>query len=126
MSIGYGPRSLSHVNREPHMLERKRILKVQSDFEEEGRRVFVYEHAKSGDIFTIADPELNLDDMEKVQHDVALLMQYGLNPPTEDEGEAGDEESPGDTAGGEDNDVPDEADDADVSEPDAIEESATP
>ena len=68
------------------MLERKRVLKVQSDFEEEGRRVFVYEQPKTGDIFTIADPQLNLDDMEKVQQEVALLMEYGLEgPPPEEE-----------------------------------------
>ncbi len=68
------------------MLERKRVLKVQSDFEEEGRRVFVYEHPKTGDMFTIADPQLNLDDMEKVQQEVALLMEYGLEgPPPEEE-----------------------------------------
>jgi hypothetical protein len=73
------------------MLERKRILKVQSEFEEEGRRVFVYEHAKTGDVFTIADPELNLADMEKVQQEVALLMEYGLEgPPPEEEAAAED------------------------------------
>lgn len=65
------------------MLERKRILKVQSEFKEDGRRVFVYERAKTGEVFTIADPRLNLDDMEKTQHDVALLLQHGLNPPAE-------------------------------------------
>ena len=89
------------------MLERKRILKVQSDFEEEGRRVFVYEHPKTGDMFTIADPQLNLDDMEKVQQEVALLMEYGLEgPPQEDEddaeGEAADSESSEESDQGED------------------------
>src|SRR5690349_24849895 len=39
------------------MLERKRILKVKEQFRREGRRVFVYEQPKTGDIFTIPDPD---------------------------------------------------------------------
>lgn len=61
------------------MLERKRLLKVQSQFRENGRRVFVYEHAKTGDVFTIADPGLQLDQLEAVQHEVALLLERGLD-----------------------------------------------
>ncbi|MDB6108857.1 MAG: hypothetical protein JWR69_607, partial [Pedosphaera sp.] len=47
----------------------------------EGRRVFVYEHPKSGDIFTIVDPDLQLNQLEEVQRDVANLLEHGLNPP---------------------------------------------
>jgi len=79
------------------MLERKRILKVQSDFVEEDRRVFVYEHPKTGDVFTIADPELNLDDMEKVQQEVALLMEYGLEGPPQEEDAPGNEDGDADS-----------------------------
>lgn len=63
------------------MLERKRILKVKEQFKHDGRRVFVYEHPKTGDIFTIADPDLRLDQLEQVQHDVAELLEHGLNSP---------------------------------------------
>jgi len=80
------------------MLERKRILKVQSEFEEEGRRVFVYERAKTGEVFTIADQQLDLDDMEKTQHDVALLLQHGLNTPAENEAADAEAEGGGETA----------------------------
>ncbi len=65
------------------MLERKRILKVKEQFQRDGQRVFVYEHPKSGDIFTIADPDLHLNQLEAVQRDVAQLLEHGLNPPTE-------------------------------------------
>jgi hypothetical protein len=65
------------------MLERKRILKVKEQFQRGGQRVFVYEHPKSGDIFTIADPDLHLNQLEAVQRDVAQLLEHGLNPPTE-------------------------------------------
>ncbi|HEY1664016.1 MAG TPA: hypothetical protein VGI03_16475 [Verrucomicrobiae bacterium] len=64
------------------MLERKRILKVKEQIQREGRRIFVYEQPKTGDIFTIADPALRLDQLEQVQRDVAQLLEHGLNPPT--------------------------------------------
>ncbi|MCU0770297.1 MAG: hypothetical protein MUE94_00815 [Verrucomicrobia bacterium] len=63
------------------MLERKRILKVKEEWQREGRRVFVYEHARSGDVFTIVDPDLQLDQLESVQREVSQLLEHGLNPP---------------------------------------------
>jgi len=63
------------------MLERKRILKVKEQIRSEEGRVFVYEHPKNGDLFTIRDPELQLDQLEEVQKQVAQLMEYGLTPP---------------------------------------------
>jgi hypothetical protein len=63
------------------MLERKRLLKVKEQLQRDGRRVFVYEHPKTGDIFTIADPDLHLNQLEAVQRDVAQLLEHGLNPP---------------------------------------------
>lgn len=66
------------------MLERKRILKIKTQLSRDGRRVFIYEHAKSGDLFQIEDPNLQLDQLESVQHEVLHLLQHGL-----DGGEAG-------------------------------------
>lgn len=63
------------------MLERKRLLKVKEQLQREGQRLFVYEHPKTGDVFTIADPNLHLNQLEAVQHDVAQLLEHGLNPP---------------------------------------------
>jgi hypothetical protein len=63
------------------MLERKRILKVKEQLQRDGQRVFIYEQPKTGDIFTIADPNLHLDQLEQVQHDVAQLLEHGLNLP---------------------------------------------
>jgi hypothetical protein len=63
------------------MLERKRLLRVREELRREGQRVFVYEQPKSGDVFTIVDPALQLDQLEAVQREVALLMEHGLNPP---------------------------------------------
>lgn len=63
------------------MLERKRILKVKAQTVQDGQRVLVYEQAKLGDVFTIPDPNLQLDQLDAVQRDVAQLLEHGLNPP---------------------------------------------
>jgi hypothetical protein len=63
------------------MLERKRILKVKEQIVRDGKRVFIYEQPATGDVFTIADPDLRLDQLEAVQRDVAGLLEHGLNPP---------------------------------------------
>lgn len=70
------------------MLERKRILKVKTQLNENGTRVFIYEHARSGDLFSIADPKLELNHLEQVQKDVAQLLEHGINGPAPAEAEA--------------------------------------
>lgn len=63
------------------MLERKRILKVKEQMVREGKRTFIYEQPRTGDLFTINDPDLHLNQLEEVQRDVANLLEHGLNPP---------------------------------------------
>jgi hypothetical protein len=63
------------------MLERKRVLRVKEQIVRDGKRLFIYEQPKTGDVFTIADPALRLDQLEAVQRDVAALLEHGLNPP---------------------------------------------
>lgn len=63
------------------MLERKRLLKVKAQIREDGRRVFIYEQARTGDLFNIVDPDLQLDQLEEVQRDVAHLLEHGLTCP---------------------------------------------
>ena len=63
------------------MLERKRLLKIKEQIMREGRRVFVYEQPKTGDLFTIVDPNLQLNQLEDVQRDVATLLEHGLDAP---------------------------------------------
>jgi hypothetical protein len=62
------------------MLERKRVLKVKEQIVRDGQRVFIYEQPKTGDVFTVTDPNLRLDQLEEVQRDVAALLEHGLNP----------------------------------------------
>jgi hypothetical protein len=65
------------------MLERKRVLKVKEQFMREGRRIFIYEHSRTGDVFSVADPNLQLDQLDGVQREVAQLLEHGFNPPVE-------------------------------------------
>ncbi len=60
------------------MLERKRVLKVKEQFSREGHRVFIYEQPRTADLFTITDPNLQLNQLDQVQHDVASLLENGL------------------------------------------------
>src|SRR2546421_5409928 len=53
------------------MLERKRLLKIKEQLHRDGHRVFIYEQPGTGDAFTIVDPDLHLNQLEQVQHDVA-------------------------------------------------------
>ena len=58
------------------MLERKRILKHRDTVTDEaGHELLVYEHAGSGESFTVPDPKLRLDQLEEVQRQVAELLQ---------------------------------------------------
>jgi hypothetical protein len=66
------------------MLERKRLLKVKEQLVRDGQRVFIYEHPKTGEVFTIIDPNLQLDQLEQVQHDVGRLLEHGLTSPGEE------------------------------------------
>jgi hypothetical protein len=60
------------------MLERKRLLKVKEQLVRDGQRVFIYEQPGTGDIFTITDPNLQLNQLEAVQRDVASLLEHGF------------------------------------------------
>jgi hypothetical protein len=57
------------------MLERKRALKhVKTESGEAGRRVLIYEHGATGDVFIVPDPQLRLDELEAVQNEVGQLL----------------------------------------------------
>ncbi|MDP9291324.1 MAG: hypothetical protein M3O82_03045, partial [Verrucomicrobiota bacterium] len=56
------------------MLERKRLLKEVEVTETASGKTRIYEHAKTGEVFVIPDPELRLDQIEAVQTEVASLL----------------------------------------------------
>ncbi|MDI9401740.1 MAG: hypothetical protein ACOX2U_07605 [Limisphaerales bacterium] len=59
------------------MLERKRALKVKEVFYNKERKLTVYEQPKTGDIFTIEDPLLEINQLEEVQRQVCQLLETG-------------------------------------------------
>ncbi|HMP90125.1 MAG TPA: hypothetical protein PJ991_07980 [Kiritimatiellia bacterium] len=64
------------------MLERKRIL-VERDVQrkDDGTKIRIYEHRQTGEIFTIPDPELRLDQIGEVQAQVNELLGIGPEKP---------------------------------------------
>jgi hypothetical protein len=57
------------------MLERKKILKQIKSEQSENGLVLIYEHAATGDVFIVQDPQLRLDELETVQNEVARLLR---------------------------------------------------
>jgi hypothetical protein len=57
------------------MLERKRILKQIHAEKADNGPVLIYEHAKTGDVFVVPDPQLHLDELGAVQTEVTHLLQ---------------------------------------------------
>lgn len=60
------------------MLERKRILAERDvQVRDDGVKVRVYEHKKTGETFMIADPGLKLAELEQVQTEVVAMLGGG-------------------------------------------------
>jgi hypothetical protein len=59
------------------MLERKRVLKQVKTEQTPNGRVLIYEQGSTGDVFVVPDPQLRLDELENVQHEVAELIRGG-------------------------------------------------
>jgi hypothetical protein len=57
------------------MLERKRILGERDvQVREDGSKIRIYEHKKTGEVFTIPDPDLKLKELATVEQEVAELL----------------------------------------------------
>jgi hypothetical protein len=57
------------------MLERKKVLRHRDTVTNEaGKDLLVYEHAQTGESFTVCDPHLRLDQLQSVQEQVAGLL----------------------------------------------------
>ena len=55
----------------------------------------IYEHRKSGDVFIVKDPNIPLSEVEKVQDEVAILLENGGRiPEPELESEPASESEP--------------------------------
>lgn len=56
------------------MLERKRTFKQRDITEQDGQKILVYEHMRTGETFLVPDPRLRLSQLESVQTEVAALL----------------------------------------------------
>jgi len=59
------------------LLERKRTLKQVEVREDGDERILIYEHTKTGEVFLIADPRLQLDKLDSVQGAIYALLHPG-------------------------------------------------
>jgi hypothetical protein len=56
------------------MLERKKALRETDSRSLGAARLRIYEHAKTGEVFIIRDPQLKLDQLESIQREVSDLL----------------------------------------------------
>lgn len=56
------------------MLERKKVFKEQEVNLIDDHKIRIYEHRKTNEIFLIKDPMLNLDEIDDLTEEVALLL----------------------------------------------------
>lgn len=70
------------------MLERKKLLKQVGEKQVDDRRLLIYEHVKSGEVFIATDPQIRLEEIAAVQEEVVgLLDRMADEARAEDEGE---------------------------------------
>ncbi|NWK54797.1 hypothetical protein HW115_04205 [Verrucomicrobiaceae bacterium N1E253] len=67
------------------MLERKKQL-VEADSQPTATGIIrIYEQRKTGDVFIVKDPNIPLDDIEKIQEEVSELLEHGGRKPEPEE-----------------------------------------
>lgn len=89
------------------MLERRKILRETDTRSLGSTRLRIYEHAKTGEVFIVRDPELKLDQLDSIQREVGSLLAGRAAQATAAASESaesaesdGSPESPAVTAGG--------------------------
>lgn len=73
------------------MLERQKILRETDTQRTPSGILRVYEHRKLGDVFIVRDPDIPLDQVERVQEEVILLLEPGRDVAEEATGETASE-----------------------------------
>ena len=56
------------------MLERQKLLRETDSQPASGGTLRIYEHRKTGEVFIVKDPNIPLDQVEKIQEEVILLL----------------------------------------------------
>lgn len=104
------------------MLERKKLLRETDSQTIPTGVLRVYEHRKTGDAFLIRDPNIPLDEVEKVQEEVILLLEHGGRIPEPEEEATEASAEPGE-ATGEETTTPEDAPDDEATEAESGDES---
>lgn len=97
------------------MLERKKLLRETDSQSMPNGILRVYEHRKSGEVYLIRDPNIPLEEVEKVQQEVFVLLDNNGRLP-EPEPEAKAEPAEGDATTGQ-QETPVEEDSPEAGEP---------
>ena len=74
------------------MLERKKTLVPTDRRVAENSVLLIYEHAISGEVFIIRDPQLKLSEVESVQNEVTVLLGGKARPKPEENSKDEDDE----------------------------------
>lgn len=61
------------------MLERKKLIKLRDSVQKKNKRIFVYEHAGTGHVFTVTDVQPNSDEWTLIHDQVNGLMEQGIS-----------------------------------------------
>lgn len=56
------------------MLERQKLLRETDSQPTSGYTLRIYEHRKTGEVFIVKDPKITLDQVEKIQEEVMILL----------------------------------------------------
>lgn len=72
------------------MLERQKVLRETDTQRTPSGILRVYEHRKLGDVFIVRDPDIPLNQVEKVQEEVLMLLETGGRIPEPEETTAED------------------------------------
>ena len=102
------------------MLERKKILIPTEVKKTDTRTLLLYEHKETGSVYIVADPDLKLDEVEKIQEEVSDLLAEEENRGKTPESESTDDEEESENTeaeSGEVVDVSDQITDPDGGEP---------
>ena len=66
------------------MLERQKLLRETDSQPTSGGILRIYEHRKTGEVYIVKDPNIALDQVEKIQEEVILLLSPQPLPTTEE------------------------------------------
>ncbi len=78
MQDGDSPARQRPLHPRSHARAKKTAQAGRGAHRDNGERILIYEHSKTGEVFIVPEPELHLDQIEKVQAEVSSLLMPQL------------------------------------------------